>query len=105
MPVNVPPPFILKGNHVNIDVRTRDPSVDTLPFINVDEVRITLTDPQGTIRVDNQVASLVSGRTGLYRLVYQTLTTHPSGEWIEDVTVVRGGAINREKGIAFTLHG
>lgn len=104
MAVNVPPPLIIKGDHVKLDIRTRDGDIDGDPYINVDEVRMTLTDPLGVIRINNQAASLISGRTGLYRITYQTLTSHPSGDWIEDVTTVRGGSVNRKKGIAFVLH-
>lgn len=105
MPVNITPPRILKGNSVNLDIRTRDPAVETIPFVAADSVLITLTDPLGNIRISNQAVSLVSGRIGLYRYVYQTQPDYPSGDWIEYVVVTRDGAINIERAVAFTLHG
>ncbi len=93
-----------KGNSITMTIRTRDNTIPGNPYVNVDEVRLTLKDPDGTVKLNNVLVSPVSGRTGLYQRQYQTQTTDISGDWIQTVTVTKGGAVNIKTQIAFTLY-
>jgi uncharacterized protein YfaS (alpha-2-macroglobulin family) len=93
------------GTEVYIQVQLNDLSSTTRPLYDpVTSVTMTLTNPSGTVVLNNVAMTKLS--TGIYFYRYQTSTSDPLGRWTVKFVGNDGAATHRSHNLeAFTLVG
>lgn len=95
------PATIEVGNAVVIPYQFYKGEVRTPILVDPDYVTLTLKDPAGTVKVNDEAMTKVS--TGYWQYIYQTVLNDVHGDWIRTVKVVRAGKTNYDTSVAFTL--
>lgn len=83
--------IIRQGNTIFIEYEVRDLRTVDEPLVDPSSLLLHLTDPEGTVVLDN--VAMTRRSLGRYEYEYQTTTASPVGIWIAYATAMWVGRV------------